>query len=82
MFESTGVGTCLLTEHSENISELFEPAKEILTYRSESELLNIIKEMLDQNERIKKIALAGQKKTLQNDTLEKTFNDIRHAFEI
>ena len=82
MFESTGVGTCLLTEHSENISELFEPAKEILTYRSESELLDTIKEMLDQNEKIKKIAMAGQKKTLQNYTPEKTFNDIRHAFEI
>jgi len=82
MFESTGVGTCLLTEQSENISELFEPAKEILTYSSESELLDTIKEILDQNEKIKKIAMAGQKKTLQNYTLEKTFNNILPAFEI
>jgi hypothetical protein len=82
MFESTGIGTCLLTENFENINELFEPGKDILTYNSKEELLEIIYFMLNQNEEIELIAKAGQKRTLKEHTIERMFNDIKHVFEL
>ena len=82
MFEATGAGTCLLTEYSENINDLFEPGKEILTYKSKEELLEIIQKLLNDNEKIEQIAKAGQKRTLQYHTLERMFNDIKPAFNL
>src|SRR5258706_121030 len=37
LFEATGVGTCLVTDWKENIGALFEPDREVLTYRDASE---------------------------------------------
>lgn len=34
MFEATGVGTMLLNDHGGNLSELFEPGVEVVTYKS------------------------------------------------
>ncbi len=82
LFETTGMGSCLLTEHAENIKELFVPGEEILTYNSKEELLEIIKTMLNQRERIEKIALAGQLRTLKDYTIERMFNNIKPAFNI
>ena len=82
MFESTGIGTCLLAEHSESINELFEPGKEILTFNSKEDLLEIIQKLLNDNEKIEQIAKAGQKRVLQCHTLERMFNDIKPAFDI
>lgn len=82
MFEATGIGTCLVTEYTKDVREMFEPGKEILTYKSKEELVEIIQEMLNQNERIGQIAKAGQKRTLKSHTLERMLNDIQPAFNI
>lgn len=82
MFETTGIGTCLVTEYTKDIREMFEPDKEILTYKSKEELLEIIQKMLSQNEKIEQIAKDGQKRTLRSHTIERMFNDIRPAFNI
>lgn len=82
LFETTGIGTCLLTEQFENITYLFEPNKEILTYHSKEELLDIIKKMLDQKDKIEAIAKAGQERTLKDHTIGRMFNDIKHVFDI
>ena len=82
LFETTGIGTCLLTEQSTNITDLFEPSKEILTYHSKEELLDIVTKMLNLNEIIETIAKDGQERTLKDHTIERMFNDIKHVFEI
>lgn len=82
MFEATGMGTCLLTEQSENIDKLFKHGEEVITYKSKEELLEIIQKMLSQNERVEQIAKAGQKRTLKSHTLEIMFNDIQPAYDI
>lgn len=82
LFETTGIGTCLLTEQSENITDLFEPGIEILTYNSKEELLDIVTKMLNQNEKIETIAKDGQERTLKEHTFERMFNDIKHVFNI
>jgi len=82
MFESTGVGTCLLTEHSQNITDLFIPSEEVLTYSSKDELPAIIRNMLQKPDKIQRISSAGQKKTLSVHTIERMFHDIQPAFEM
>ena len=80
MVESTGAGTCLVTERSSNISELFVPEKEVVTYDSLSELCERIQYLLDHPAETAQIAKAGQNRTLKEHTIERMFEDIKRAF--
>lgn len=76
MYEITGVGSCMLTDLKKNTGEIFEIDKEIVTYQTLDEAYDKIKFLL-KNDRIRnKIAQAGQKRTLQNYTYQKRFNDL------
>ena len=66
LFESTGVGTCLITENKKNISDLFIPDKEVVVYDSPEECVEKIKWLINNEEEMKKISYAGQEKTLKN----------------
>jgi len=68
LFEATGVGTCLVTDWKQNIGELFEPDIEVVTYRSPEECLDKIKWLLNNPIARKKIAKAGQARTLRDHT--------------
>jgi spore maturation protein CgeB len=70
LFETTGVGSCLITDWKENISDLFEPEKEILTYKSAEECAEKVKYLLENEDERKTIAAAGQKRTLSEHTFE------------
>lgn len=79
LFEATGVGTCLVTDWKENINDLFEPNKEIVTYKSVEECIEKVKWLLNNPVEREKIAKAGQKRTLSEHTIEnrvKTMNEI------
>ena len=68
LFEATGVGTCLLTDWKENIHELFEPEKEVITYRTAEECVEKAKWLLEHPEEREKIAKAGQARCLRDHT--------------
>lgn len=79
MFEVTGVGSCLLTDNKKNMPELFNIDSEVVVYDNEEDCVAKVKWLLDHEEEREKIALAGQKKTLQYHTVEnrcKTIVDI------
>ena len=80
MFQATGCGSCLVTEHSENISDLFEPEHEVLTYRTKEELLEVVRDALRNRERTRAIGRAGQERTLRQHSLHRFFLDISEAF--
>jgi spore maturation protein CgeB len=69
LYEATGVGTCLLTDWKQNIGELFEPDIEIVTYRSADEAIEKTRYLLDHDAERKRIAAAGQRRTLRDHTL-------------
>jgi spore maturation protein CgeB len=76
MFEVTGVGSCLLTDNKRNLSDLFEPGKEIVVYDSQEDCIKKVKWLLEhEHERIQ-IARMGQKKTLEAHTVEKRCKSI------
>ncbi len=70
LFETTGVGACLLTDWKENLSELFEPDTEVLTYRSAEECVEKVKYILEHEDERRAIAAAGQLRTLREHTFD------------
>jgi spore maturation protein CgeB len=68
LFEATGVGTCLLTDWTENLGELFEPEREVATFRDAKECVERIRWLLAHPEEREAIARAGQARTLRDHT--------------
>lgn len=64
MFEATGNGVCLLTDHGDNITELFEPDQEIVTYRSIDECVEKARYLLEHENIRAQIAAAGRARVL------------------
>ena len=82
MFEATGVGACLLTEHSDNLESLFAPGREVLTYRTAEDLLETLRRVKAGDIDADGIARAGQRRTLREHTMERLLNDIAPAFRL
>jgi len=80
LFESTGVGACVITEHGANIAELFEPDKEIITYKSKEEMVEKITYLLEHRALASEIGLAGQQRTLRDHSVARMLHDIMPAF--
>jgi spore maturation protein CgeB len=66
LFESTGVGTCLVTDWKKNIGELFEPDREVVVFRSAAEAVEKIKHLLNHREECRAIAERGRARTLRS----------------
>ena len=71
LFEATGVGCCLLTDHKSDICSIFEPESEIVTYSSPEEAISKAQYLIKEPNLAEKIALAGQKRTLTHYNSEK-----------
>ena len=71
MFEVTGAGTLLITDDKKNISSLFEPDKEILTYKSIEECVEKLQWAISHPAEARSIALAGQQRALRDHSVEK-----------
>jgi spore maturation protein CgeB len=68
LFEATGVGSLLLTDEGRNLSELFEPGREVATYRDAADLAKKVKRFLADEEERAAVASAGQRRTLEEHT--------------
>jgi spore maturation protein CgeB len=68
LFEATGVGTCLITDWKENLTQLFEPDREVVTYRSADECAEKVKWLLEHPQQRDAIAQAAQARTLKDHT--------------
>ena len=69
MFETTGMGACLLTDTGRNMKDLFEEDVEIVTYRSADEAIEKAKYLVENPEKAREIAVAGRAKTLARHTM-------------
>lgn len=70
LFEATGAGACLLTDWKENLAQLFEPDKEVLTYRSAEECAEKVRYILAREPERRAIAAAGQRRTLREHNFD------------
>ncbi len=79
LFEATGVGSCLLTDHKENIRDFFEPDIEVVTYRSAAECVEKARWLLDHPAERAAIARAGQKRTLERHSYRQRAAQLQEA---
>ena len=68
LFETTGAGTCLVTDWRKNLPKLFTPDSEVVTYRNADECVEKIRWLLDHPQEREEIAAAGMRKTLSEHT--------------
>lgn len=68
LFETTGVGTCMITDWKDNLSELFIPDTEVVTYKSADECIEKVAWLLNHPAELATIAAAGQARTLRDHT--------------
>lgn len=64
LYETTGMGAMLVTDDKKNLNSLFEIGKEVVSYKNTTDLIKKIDYYLKHEEELKKIAQAGQNRTL------------------
>ena len=75
IYETTGVGSCLLTEYNKNLFSYFND-DEIVTYKDLNDASKKIQYLLDNEHIMKKISEAGRKKTISNFTIDNQIQTI------
>jgi spore maturation protein CgeB len=71
LWETTGVGSCLLTDWKQNVQELFVPDEEVVVYKSAAECLDKITWLLSNPIKLQQIAEAGQQRCIRDHCYEK-----------
>jgi hypothetical protein len=70
LYEATGMGCLLVTDYKDNLHEMFEPEREVVTYRDLAECADKVLFYLGDRNRAARdrIAAAGQRRTLREHT--------------
>jgi hypothetical protein len=71
LYEATGVGALLLTDWKEDIGDIFTPGREIATYSSADECIDLINYYRTHETERAAIAAAGQQRTLSEHSFDK-----------
>ena len=70
LFETTGIGTCLLTDEKSDLHNYFEIDKEVIAYSSADECVEKVKWLINNPAKCSEIAINGQTKTLNEHHFE------------
>ncbi len=70
LYETTGVGTLLVTDWKQNLPELFDPEAEVIAYRTPEECVAKINSLLSDETKRAQIAQNGQARTLRDHTYQ------------
>lgn len=76
LFESTGMGTCLLTDAKPNLAELFDLECEVLTFQDADECVAKIRRHLADETARRAVADAGQARTLRDHTYRQRMEEL------
>jgi hypothetical protein len=81
LYEATGVGTMLITDTKDNLHQLFEIGKELVTYSSYEEAAELVKYYVEHPTEAEAIAAAGQKRTLKEHTYRHRMEELAPILE-
>jgi spore maturation protein CgeB len=76
LFEVTGTGSLLVTDNKKNMAELFKLDEEAIVFDTFDECVDKLNYLLANPENAKQIALAGQKRTLKDHSLQNRANHL------
>jgi spore maturation protein CgeB len=81
LFEATGMGSCLLTDSADNMRNLFEPDREVVTFASMEECIEKMNYLRDHEEVRRQIAFAGQKRAFRDHTMDQRARQVDSAIQ-
>jgi spore maturation protein CgeB len=81
IFEATGVGALLMTESAANLPDLFEPDREVVAYDDVDDLVGKIRHFLEHEDERRRIAAAGQRRTLTEHTYQQRMGQLAGMLE-
>ena len=81
LYEATGVGSLLITDHKDNLSTLFEPNQEVIVYRTPEEAGELIRYYIEHPDEAAAIAKAGQARTLRDHTYQRRMEELAPLLE-
>jgi spore maturation protein CgeB len=83
MYEATGMGCLLVTDYKDNLGEMFEPEKEVVTYKSAEECVDKLRFYLDDRNAAAREAImaAGHRRTLTEHTYDARMRDLLSLIE-
>jgi len=81
MYEATGVGSLLVTDERRDLSELFAPGREVVTYATPDELIEKVRFYLAHAGERQQIAVAGQARTLTGHTYRQRMPELAALLE-
>jgi spore maturation protein CgeB len=81
LFEATGMGSLLITDRKDNLHDLFEIGKEIVTYSSKEEAAELITYYIAHPAEARAIAQAGQSRTLSEHTYRQRMQELLPILE-
>jgi len=70
MFETTGVGSCLLTDMKKDLHHYFNIDYEVVAYSSADECIEKVKWLINHPQQCREIALKGQQRTIKEHNFE------------
>lgn len=76
LFEAIACNQVVITSYVEELQDYFDIGREILCYRSEEELYNLVKYYLKHEDELELIRKRGYIRFLNNHTYEKRWNDV------
>lgn len=76
LFEATGVGTALVTDHKADLAEMFVPGEELVTFVDADDCITVLRELLQDEDRRSSIAAAGQRRTLRDHTYDQRVGEL------
>jgi hypothetical protein len=81
MYIAVGCGAFYMCQHVEGIEEVLEPGKEIVTFQTEDEMIDMIRYYLENDDQRKKIARAGRQRVLKDHTYEVRIRQMMQVVE-
>lgn len=81
LFEATGIGACLLTDHPESVGEYFEVGRELVGYSGVEDLLEKAAYLGDHPGEAAEIAARGQARTLRDHTLGQRSEELQNLIQ-
>ena len=81
LFETTGTGALLMTEAAPNLTDYFEPGREVVSYDDPEDLMGKLAHYLEHDDERISIAAAGQARTLRDHTYARVMASLAGTLE-
>jgi spore maturation protein CgeB len=81
LYEATGVGALLVTEARQNLSDLFEPGREVVAYEDEDDLIEKLRRYAADDAERQRVAASGQARTLREHTYSERMGELAAMLE-